>query len=104
MKPSKAELKIIVEDMAKLYEHTDIIKTKTGKTLVDIKFNITEQEVDGILSKRIEEILQKYQIQYEQEGMKDLANKMKKDAINKINEYRQEKGIKDFESQEDREK
>ena len=94
------ELKIIAEDMAKLYEHTDKIITKKGKTLVDVKFNITEKQVDETLIKRIREVLDKYQKKYTEEEITNLVNLVKKDSIRKINIYRREQGIKEFEESE----
>lgn len=96
----KIELKIIAEDMAQLYEHTDKIRNKEGKILVDVDFAITEKQVDLIMTRRVREILNKYQIDYTDEELEDIVNYTKKDAVKKINRYRDEKGIKPFEANE----
>ena len=93
----ETNIKIITEDIAKLYEHTDKIIKKDGKVLVDIEFNITEKEVDSILIERVRELLNTLQKEYTEEELISLVNKVKKDAVRKINEYRQEKDIKEFE-------
>lgn len=97
MNQFETELKIIAEDMAKLYEHTDKIIKKDGKTLVDVKFNVTEEQVDFELIKRVIELLEKYKKDCTQEELTNLVNTVKRDAARKINNYRQEKEIKDFE-------
>ena len=89
-------LKIIEEEIAKLYEHTDKIITKKGKLLVN-EFNITEKEVDDVLIKRIKDLLTRFKKQYTEEELISLVNQIKKNAVKKINIYRQEKGIKSFE-------
>ncbi len=93
----KRELVIITEEMAKLYEHTDKIVTTEGKTLVDIKFNIDERQVDITLVKRIKELLHKYGRVCTQDELSSLLNSVKEQATKKINRYRNEIGIKAFE-------
>ena len=92
----KTELKIIAEDMAKLYEHTDKIINKEGRILVDIEFAITEKQVDLIMIRQVEELLRKYQINYTNEELEEIVNGTKKEAAKIINRYRQEKGIRAF--------
>ena len=93
----ETNIKIITEEIAKLYENTDKIIKKDGKVLVDIEFNITEEQVDNILIERVRELLNNFQKEYTEEEFISLVNKVKKDAVRKINEYRQENNIKDFE-------
>lgn len=95
----KTELKILAEDMVKLYEHTKIV-TEKGKTLVDIKLNITEKEADTILVERIKDLLNKYQIKYKKEEIVSLVNEVKKDAARIINTYRKEKKIQEFDAKD----
>ena len=92
----KLELKIIAEDMAKLYEHTDKIVTIKGEILVDVEFNITEEQVDITLIKRIQEVLHKYEKSYTEDELSALANSVTKEASKRVNDYRKEKGIKKF--------
>ena len=90
-------IEIIVDKISKLYENTDKIVTKTGKTLVDIDFNITESEVDNILVERVREFLNNFEKEYTEEEFISLVNRIKKDAVRRINEYRDENNIKSFE-------
>jgi len=87
-------MKIIAEEIAKLYEHSDKIVSKTGETLVDINF-ITENEVDNILIERVKAFLKDFEKEYTEEEIISLANKIKKDAAKIIN--RNEVDIKNFE-------
>lgn len=96
----KMQLKIIAEDMAKLYEHTDKIEKENGETLVDIKFNITEEQVDSILIRSVRELLETWNIEYTNEELGEIVNDTKKEAAKRINKYRKEKGIKPFTSKE----
>ena len=92
----ETNIKIIIEEIAKLYEYTDKIITKTGKTLVDANF-LTENEVDNILIERVRNLLNDFEKQYNEEELISLVNKIKKAAVGKINEYRDENNIKAFE-------
>ncbi len=91
------ELVIIAEEMAKLYKHTDKIMTTKGKILVDIKFDINERQVDITLTTRIKKLLQKYGKEYTPDELSNLLNSVKRQASKKINRYRKEIGIKQFE-------
>lgn len=85
------EKQIIIENMAKLYEHTDkIIKEENREVLVDIKFKITEKEVDEILIKNLKELAKKYNKEFSREEWILEINNAKSKAIEIINKYRGE--------------